>query len=553
MLSLLWTAFCIMRRKKMFKKVFVTIGLAFVFFLSGCNVEREVVLIDPFFDEIQVLKTTDSKMEIRIEFKEGYQLEGLYYDEDLTDLYLEMDEYGFINAALQELTSKHLFSDSSKEILYLALDGYIGTVASPRREQATYYLKWEPKEYSVYELVESDAEFTDVINYENTLYAYNQKNVFRHEVFQDFNVREEESYFSLMDIDLGLTETEEIVTLYPHKDGFYIYTSKHDVLYVSFLDEETYVDRLTLPFEEEELVKIEADYRLVLFLTTSGELYAIGDENYTGLFGFTDDLSNEEVQLIDLKGNPMIEDVYLTSIYVLIKDNMGRLFLNGKSSFVGEESEDSLNISYMEELDTSMIDEDIEDILLGGSGYGIMVRTSSGELYAMGYNLNQFIVEEDIDYVRSFQNVTNKVYGNLSSYYFDWTQLFYLEGDTLYDLEGTILYQMDERYGELEELIIDSDFILALYEDNLVDIVRVRSSKRMMEEDLPMYEDGLLDLFVHYYQVNGLDYLIAEEHVYFYQVEAPLKEGLYEDKAYTIEAPREYIVTEDTFFYRKEE
>mgnify|MGYP003851340681 CR=1 FL=1 len=525
---------------------------AFVLFSSGCNVEREVVLIDPFFDEIQVLKTTDPKMEIRIEFKEGYQLEGLYYDEDLTDLYLEMDEYGFINAALHELTSKHLFSDSSKEILYLASDGYIGTVASPRREQATYYLKWEPKEYSVYELVESDAEFIGIKNYRRTLYAYNQKNVFRHEVFQDFNVKEEESYFSLMDIDFGLTETEEIVNLYPLIDGFYIYTSEHAVIHVYFEEEKPHVKRLNLPFPVEDLVKIEGNHHALVFLTSSGDLYALGNEDYSYLFGSEHRLSNKQVQLIHLEGNPIIEDIYVSSTYLLVKDNLDRLFLNGRSSLLNEE-DTTLIMNDMEELDTSMLDADIEEVLLPDSGMAIIVKTGNGELFAMGYNLDDYLTDEDVEYVSSFHNVTSRIYKDLRNFYLDGFAFLYQEGDSVYDLDGSELYQTNDNYGELQEIMIEDDFILALYEDNLIDIVRVRSSKRMMEEDLPMYEDGLLDLFVHYYQVNGLDYLIAEEHVYFYQVEAPLKEGLYEDKAYTIEAPREYIVTEDTFFYRKEE
>jgi len=537
----------------MFKKALMIIGIAFVFLLTGCKAEREVLLIDPFFEEEQVLISKENRTEITIDFKKGYTLEGLYHDEELTDLYLEIDRLGFINVALEELFSKKLISRPREERLYVGLHEYEGVVESPRGEQTTYYLKWEPKEYTVYELAESNESFTGITRYERMIYAYNAQAIYVHEVFKDFHVEEERSYFSLVDVELGLADTEEIVHLYPKEDGFYIYTSEHDVLHVSFDEEETLVERLDVPFAEEELVKIEANHRIVLFLTTNGELYALGDEDYIGLFGFSHGLSDQQIELMELEGNPRIEDVYLGTSYFVVEDNMGRLFLNGKSSFVGEESEDSLNISYMQELDTSMLDEDIEEVLLGGSGYGIMVRTSSGELYAMGYNLDEYITDEEIEYVRSFQNVTSKVYGNLSNYYLDWVRLFYQEGDTLYDIEGNTLYQIDESFGKLEELIIDSDYILALYENNYVDIVRVRSAQRMNEENLPAYEDDLYSLQVHYYQINGLDYLIEEEHVYFYQVEATLGENLYKDPAYTVEASKTYVVTEDAFFYKKEE
>lgn len=539
----------------MYKRFLMFVSICLAVFLGGCNVEREATLIDPVFEEEQVLTSTNSRTKVRIDFREGYTLEGLYYDEDFTELYLEMDKFGFINAAIDAmLRSRRLFAPKAKEVLYKDLESYVGVIDTPRKETSTYYIKWEPEEYLIYEVVESGEYFNDMSHYMDTIYAYNETQVYRHEVFKDFYKEEGSSYFSNLDVDFGLQEDETIVKLYAKRDGFYLYTSEHDLIVVLENEEKLVSKRINIPFPKEDLKKIQANYGSILFLTKDGELYGYGDEHQPNLFGSEQRLYDYRIRLIELKGASKIEDIHLSTSYVLIEESVGRLFVSGFTN-VFEDKDGPIDMQLMKEVDTSMLEEDIIDVRVYDSDQVIFIQTSDGEIFVNGDLPEEFVPQAHVEEPSSFVNVSAILHEDLENYYFDYYidgyDLYYYNEDRIEDLDGNIIYEIKDIFGELVDLIIEDDYILLLYENNYVEVLKMRSLKNKEEEDLPSYEEKSDYLLIHHYHIDGLKYLIEKESVYTYQEVFVPDEPMYKDPSFMERFEEELLVTEDVFVFKK--
>ncbi len=495
--------------------------------LSSCIIERQVKVMNTFTNEEIVVETRSRKAKIAIDFVEGYDLEGLYYDEACTELYLKYDPSGLFLQVIDQLLNRNRFNSLPESSLYVIQDSYEGIVDSPLMEK-TYYTKWVPKEYSVYTIEETTTQFKGMKLFDNELFVYTDKDIYKHSLFETYNTDTSESYFKKQDYDLDLEEDEVIEEIYVLSEGIAVYTSAHSFISIIYENSSYEVVRVSIPFSKEKLRKIEYNDNSIAFLTFDNQFYGFFSNEYH-IFGDFPDFTPRKIRYI----GSGFADIFISDKYLLHLDNYKRLYLSGSTSLLEtDESMSGIGQYNREKVYTIEEDNDIEKIYFSQNGSTIIIEYTNGQYIAKGSTQNGFFGVED-KYYNDFTDVTSILENKIDGLDMDSFNILVNPDKSISDIEGNLLYEPLQNHGEVIQSFISNKAYITVYEDQYIDVIRssFAKSKDNVKED--SFEYSYNRLSVNYYHILGLQYIYKEEYLQYYdEVIDYANKTLFYDKEY---------------------